>query len=107
MSLQEIRMAVKSGGYDKDFGLLYRSVDAARFRYLKATDEFEKLYGDAEAVNFFSAPGRTEVGGNHTDHQHGRVLAGSVDLDVIAVVAKNNDNTVRIKSEGYDMDVMI
>lgn len=106
MSLQEIRMAVKSGGYDKDFGLLYRSVDDARFRYLKATDEFEKLYGDADAVNFFSAPGRTEVGGNHTDHQHGRVLAGSVDLDVIAVVAKNNDNTVRIKSEGYDMDVI-
>jgi len=106
MSLQEIRMSVKSGGYDKDFGILYRSVDEARFRYLKAVDEFEKLYGDSEEINFFSAPGRTEVGGNHTDHQHGRVLAGSVDLDVIAVVAKNNDNTVRIKSEGYEMDVI-
>ena len=91
MFLQEIRLAVKSGGYDKDFELLYRSVNTARFRYLKAVDEFEKLYGDCDSINFFSAPGRTEVGGNHTDHQHGRVLAGSVDLDVIAVVAKNND----------------
>lgn len=106
MSLQEIRVAVKSGGYDKDFKLLYRSVDDARYRYLKATDEFEKLYGDADEIRLFSAPGRTEVGGNHTDHQHGRVLAGSVDLDVIAVVAKNNDNTIRIKSEGYEMDVI-
>lgn len=106
MSLQEIRMAVKSGGYDNDFKLLYRSVDDARFRYLRAVDEFEKLYGDAVDINFFSAPGRTEVGGNHTDHQHGRVLAGSVDLDVIAVVSTNNENIVRIKSEGYDIDVI-
>ena len=106
MSLQEICVAVKSGGYDKDFNLLYPSVENAQSRYLKAVDEFEKLYGDQESVEFFSAPGRTEVGGNHTDHQHGRVLAGSVDLDVIAVVAKNDDNVVRIKSEGYDMDVI-
>jgi len=105
MFLNELRLAIKSGGYDKDFEILYRNANDARFRYLKATDEFEKLYGDAD-VNLFSAPGRTEVGGNHTDHQHGRVLAGSVNLDVIAVAAKNNDNTVRIKSEGYDMDVV-
>ena len=104
MSLQEIRTSIKSGGYDKDFALMYQSVEAARERYLKAVDEFEKLYGDADEIRLFSDPGRTEVGGNHTDHQHGRVLAGSVDLDVIAVVAKNNDNIVRIKSEGYDMD---
>jgi len=106
MSLKDIRLAVKTGGYDKDFDIMYQSSDAARFRYLKAVDEFEKLFGDAEVISFFSAPGRTEVGGNHTDHQHGRVLAGSVDLDVIAVVAENNDNTVRIKSEGYEMDVI-
>ena len=105
MFLNELRLAIKSGGYDKDFDLLYRNVNDARLRYLKAVEEFEKLYGDAD-VNLFSAPGRTEVGGNHTDHQHGRVLAGSVDLDVIAVVAENDENIVRIKSEGYDMDVV-
>ena len=106
MSLNKIRTAIKSGGYDKDFDLMYQSVQDAKSRYLKAVDEFEKLYGDAEEVNLFSAPGRTEVGGNHTDHQHGRVLAGSVDLDVIAVVSKNNDNIVRIKSEGFKMDTI-
>lgn len=106
MSLQKIRTDLKTGGFDKDFELMYSSIDTAKQRYLKAVDEFEKLYGDAEEIRLFSAPGRTEVGGNHTDHQHGRVLAGSVDLDVIAVVSKNNDNTIRIKSEGYEMDVV-
>ena len=54
----------------------------------------------------FSAPGRTEVGGNHTDHQLGCVLAGSVDLDVIAVVAKTDDMIVNVKSEGFNMDTV-
>ena len=48
-------------------------------------------------VRFFSAPGRTEIGGNHTDHQHGCVLAGSVNLDVIAAVSLNGTNTVRVQ----------
>ncbi len=106
MSLYDLCSAIKRGDYDNDFSVMYQSVTTAADRYLKAVDEFEKLYGDFDEVRLFSAPGRTEVGGNHTDHQHGRVLAGSVDLDVIAVVAKNNDNTVRIKSEGFDMDVI-
>lgn len=106
MSLQNIRTAIKAGGYDNDFALLYSSVDSARARYLNAVDKFEKIYGDAKSIRLFSAPGRTEVGGNHTDHQHGRVLAGSVDLDVIAVVAESDDNKVYIKSEGFDMDVI-
>lgn len=59
-----------------------------------------------QTIYRFSAPGRTEISGNHTDHQHGCVLAGGVNLDVIAVTAPNNDGKVRIKSEGYDMDVI-
>ena len=51
-------------------------------------------------IKLFSAPGRTEIGGNHTDHQHGSVLAGSVNLDVIAIVSLNDDGKIRIKSEG-------
>lgn len=54
----------------------------------------------------FSAPGRTEIGGNHTDHQHGKVLAGSVNLDVIAAVAPSGDHTIRIRSEGFPMDMV-
>jgi galactokinase len=71
-------------------------------RYIQAVKSFVDLYGEAE-VNIISAPGRTEVGGNHTDHQHGQVLAASINDDAIAVVSKNDSGVVNIKSEGYDM----
>ncbi|MFR4475865.1 MAG: galactokinase family protein [Ruminococcus callidus] len=54
----------------------------------------------------FSAPGRTELGGNHTDHQRGHVLAASINLDVIAVVARRTDRTICVKSEGFPADVI-
>lgn len=75
-------------------------------RIYKAAEQFKVLYGAEEELRLFSAPGRTEIGGNHTDHNHGCVLAGSVDLDVIAVVAFHDNGVVRIKSEGYDMDTV-
>ena len=55
---------------------------------------------------YFSAPGRTEIGGNHTDHQRGRVLAAAVNLDTVAAVRKNGTNTIRIQSKGYPMSVV-
>lgn len=55
---------------------------------------------------FFSAPGRTEVGGNHTDHNNGRVLAAGVSLDVIAAVVPTDDGIIRIKSQGFPMDTV-
>jgi len=55
---------------------------------------------------YFSAPGRTEIGGNHTDHQRGRVLAGAVDLDTVAAVKRNGTNTIRVRSRGYPMSVV-
>ena len=58
---------------------------------------------DEKLVVICSAPGRTEIGGNHTDHQRGKVLTGSVDLDALACAAKNESSTVRIYSEGYGM----
>ena len=64
--------------------------------------KYHSLFGGGEA-RVWSAPGRTEIGGNHTDHQHGRVLAASVDMDMLAAAAANGENTVRVKSEGYDM----
>ena len=104
MNVTELKNAILSGIFNNNFNLLYSNTEEAKTRYLKACDSFLQIYGQADNVRLFSAPGRTEVGGNHTDHQHGRVLAGSVNLDVIAVVATNNDNVVRIKSEGYEMD---
>jgi len=69
-------------------------------RYVDALTCFERIYGEKE-VEIYSAPGRTEVGGNHTDHQNGKVLAGSINLDALAIVSKRSDLQVRIKSEGY------
>lgn len=69
-------------------------------RYVAQMEDFKATFG-TEDVMLFSSPGRTEVGGNHTDHQYGRVLAGAVNLDNIAVAAPNGTNVVRIKSVGY------
>ena len=67
-------------------------------RYAGLMNEFEKVYG-TDDVELFSSPGRTEIGGNHTDHNFGRVLAGAVNLDNIAVAAANGTEVIRIKSE--------
>lgn len=104
MNTKDIKSRINSGYYDQIFATLYSDVNSARERYLKALSGFEELYGDKDNIRLFSAPGRTEIGGNHTDHQHGCVLAGSVDCDVIAVVSENGSDTVSIKSEGYPRD---
>lgn len=106
MTLFEVKANIENGKYDKDFLMLYGETEKARARYIEACDEFEKLYINTDNIRIFSAPGRTEVGGNHTDHQHGSVVAGGVDMDVIAIVGTNDDNVIRIKSKGYDMDVV-
>lgn len=106
MNIAETKKIIADGGLDNAFNMLYGDTAAPKARYTKLCDEFSALYGDRDNIRLFSAPGRTEIGGNHTDHQHGCVLAGSVDLDVIAAVSANGTNTVRIKSEGYDMDVI-
>ena len=106
MNITEVKANIKNGAYDNSFSMLYGDVSAARARYLMACESFEGIFSEKENIRLFAAPGRTEVGGNHTDHQHGCVLAGGVNLDVIAVTAPNNDGKVRIKSEGYDMDVI-
>ncbi len=69
-------------------------------RYTDLMTEFRSRYAATEAA-LFSSPGRTEIGGNHTDHNHGRVLAGAVNLDTVAVASPNNSDIVRIASNGY------
>lgn len=104
MNSIQLKQNIQNGKFDKDFTLLYGDASAAKERYIAAIDEFVNLYGEHDNIRLFSAPGRTEIGGNHTDHQHGLVIAGSVNLDAIAVVAANDDGIVRIKSKGYKMD---
>lgn len=96
---------IKSGGFDDTFSKLYAN-DAGtilkqRERYSNAIHDFEKVFGHDRDVQIYSAPGRTEIGGNHTDHNNGVVMAASVNLDIIAVVSRNNENTIRLKSKGF------
>ena len=75
-------------------------------RYKELAAYFAEEFSAADALEFFSAPGRTEVGGNHTDHNNGKVLAAAVNLDVIAAVRKTNDGVISLKSVGYPIDVI-
>ena len=105
MTVAEWKQTLKAGKLDKKLKQLYGD-DAdmlvhQKKRYAAALDEFAKLYPQRKQVGIFSAPGRTEVGGNHTDHQHGCVLAAAVNLDVIAVVAFHREGVIRLKSMGY------
>ena len=76
-------------------------LDYQRERYVKAINKYVSLYGDTD-VEIYSAPGRSEVGGNHTDHQHGCVLAAAVNLDAIAVVGRV-DNKIKVLSDDFDI----
>lgn len=75
-------------------------------RYISLAKDFDGVFGNRDGIRFFSAPGRTEVGGNHTDHNHGRVLAAGINLDAVAITSKNDENIVRVKSRGYSMDTV-
>ncbi len=106
MNVNAMKQSLLNGAYNDKFELLYTNADPAIKRYGESCDNFAQLFGADRDVELFSAPGRTEVGGNHTDHQLGCVLAGSVNLDVIAVASKNDDMIVRVKSEGFNMDTI-
>ena len=71
-------------------------------RYIKLAESFEKAFSADADLRFFSAPGRTEVGGNHTDHNNGKVLAAAINLDAVAVVAQRDDSIICVNSEGYE-----
>ena len=106
-NVDQLREKLLNGAYSPVFEKLYGR-EAARMpaRYAEATSAFGELFGKSREVRLFSAPGRTEIGGNHTDHQRGCVLAAGVNLDVIAVASPNADNVIRLKSKGYDMDTV-
>jgi len=92
---------IEGGGLDGTFEILYGTLQ--RERYCGLLEDFITRYGDREVI-LVSAPGRVEIGGNHTDHQHGCVLAAAIQLDVIAAVSPNADLSVRLKSKGFPED---
>ena len=103
---ESLKKAILNGDYNKTFEKLYPNSQNVAERYVRCVDKFVNKYGDSEGLRLFSAPGRTEVGGNHTDHQQGCVLAAGVDLDVIAVARKTDTGIIRIQSEGFAEDVI-
>ena len=104
MKIQDFQDNVTCGGFDNIFANIYKpqDIESQKSRYMSAVEKFTALYPNRNDIHVYSAPGRTEIGGNHTDHQHGCVIAGAVDLDIIGVAAFHDENIIRIKSEGYD-----
>ncbi len=107
MLTREFIASIENGAWDNTLALLYpkKDLDGRKDRIVKLANEFLELYGDRE-VCLFSVPGRTELSGNHTDHNNGRVLAASVDIDIIAVASAVDEKVVKIKSAGYREDVV-
>ena len=91
-------------GFRERLSHLYGSENEVLSRQLRRwdglVDQFRERFGESE-VGLFSTPGRTEIGGNHTDHNHGKVLAASVHMDSIAVAAKASRRSISLFSEGY------
>ncbi len=107
MNTQETKAAIRAGKFDAIFTKLYGENSDAADRYCDAIDAFSAIYPDAGDIRLMSVPGRSEVCGNHTDHNYGRVLAAAVDLDVIAVVSPRSDSIINVKSEGHSPDLVI
>lgn len=101
MQYNILRKKLQGSDLDQEFELMAGKdhVSHQKSRYLKLLDKAYELFGDDE-YHLFSAPGRTEIGGNHTDHQRGRVLAGSVNMDIGAAVIEDEKYTEFI-SEGF------
>lgn len=98
----------KNGEYDSlllDIYVDNEVIPYQKERYAASIEKYISIYGNDD-VEIYSAPGRTEVCGNHTDHQHGEVLAGAINKDAIAVVKKSDEQVVKIVSDGYDMTVV-
>ncbi len=105
MKASELKERISSGKYDDRLLDIYADrelIGRQQDRYAEASDKFIELYGDRE-IEVYSAPGRSEVGGNHTDHQHGQVLAAAVNLDVIAIVSKTDDGIIKVVSDSFDI----
>ncbi|MDC7124558.1 MAG: galactokinase family protein [Spirochaetales bacterium] len=101
--VSEIIGEITSAKADNIFLEIYKpeKLEEQKSRYINLLSRHKELFGDVEAM-VISAPGRTELGGNHTDHNHGNVLAGSVDFDSVCVISASSNNMVAFVSEGYD-----
>ena len=106
---RQLREEIAAGKWDGALAALYgaAALPRQRQRYGAALAQFELYFGPGRQVRLYSAPGRAELGGNHTDHQHGYGLAAAVTLDLVAVVSPSDDGFLRVKSRGFNkLDVI-
>lgn len=106
-TMQQLNRSLLAGDYDETLSHLYcRPIGQLQYyrdRIVRLMEGYRSVFGKEETaqVSLFSAPGRTELGGNHTDHQRGKVLTAAVDLDALACASPNGTATVNVYSEGY------
>ena len=105
MEAKTLISEIENGKYDELLLDIY--VDGSKIsyqkqRYIKAVEKYITTFGNDD-IEVYSAPGRSEVGGNHTDHQHGEILAASINNDAIAIVKPLEEKVVKIISDGYEM----
>lgn len=105
METEKVIQKLQEGAYDSRLGALYvddKRLEYERLRYIAAVETYVEQFGEGD-IDIYSAPGRSEIGGNHTDHQHGEVLAAAINRDAIAIVGKTEETCVKIISEGYEL----
>lgn len=108
MHAEQLIRAVENGAMNDAIVSLSgkEALEYQKSRYLTVIREFAALYGGDREITLYSVSGRSELSGNHTDHNHGCVIAASIDLDVIAAVSPRDDGVIRVKSEGFPEDVV-
>ena len=102
MKIEDVILKIESDDMKDSFLALYGkdAYNRQKKRYLSLINKFQSTFKQSD-IRIISSPGRTELGGNHTDHNHGRVLAASIQLDSIAIITENSDNVVTVYSEGF------
>ena len=103
MKASELKSLLRAGGLEK-YSALYADIGQQTERFITAIDEFCKAYGNDRDISILSVPGRSEIIGNHTDHNHGKVMAGAINRDIIAIASKNSNDIIGFCSEGYAKD---
>lgn len=106
-NIMSVRESLEQGSLDQRIQEIYvdeQRVPYNRERYIRAIDRFTELFPSEKEIEIYSAPGRSEVCGNHTDHQNGMVLATSINLDAIAIVAKAEEPVIRLVSGDFPME---
>lgn len=105
MNIAELKQYIQNGGIDEVLSSQCAlKPEEVRGRYVSLCDNFEKRFGCERDVYLLSVGGRTEVSGNHTDHNKGKVMAAAVNLELVGVAAKRDDGVVCVKSEGFPED---